>query len=112
MEEIQSETTIEIDGVKITPIALDHIVPALGFILEDDEAAIAIVSDTSPTNRIWEVINEQKKSAGRLSGSQLSQSDGLVSRKGHAPDSEHVRWRAEKTHATSSHRRHSYQNGV
>jgi hypothetical protein len=32
----------------------------MGFILEDDEAAIAIVSDTNPTNRIWEVINEQR----------------------------------------------------
>ena len=60
MQEIQSETTVEVDGVKITPVALDHIVPAMGFILEDDEAAIAIVSDTNPTNRIWEVINEQQ----------------------------------------------------
>ncbi len=59
-QEIQSETTIEVEGVRITPVALDHIVPAMGFILEDDEAAIAIVSDTNPTTRIWEVINEQQ----------------------------------------------------
>lgn len=60
MTEIQSESTVEVDGVRITPVALDHIVPALGFIVEDDEAAIAIVSDTNPTTRIWEVINQQK----------------------------------------------------
>ena len=60
MQEIHSETTVKVDGVRITPVALDHIVPAMGFILEDDEASIAIVSDTNPTNRIWEVINEQQ----------------------------------------------------
>ena len=60
LEEIHTETTVEVDGVRITPVAVDHIVPAMGFILEDDEAAIAIVSDTNPTNRIWEVINEQQ----------------------------------------------------
>ena len=60
LQEIHTETTVEVDGVRITPVAVDHIVPAMGFILEDDEAAIAIVSDTNPTNRIWEVINEQQ----------------------------------------------------
>jgi len=59
--EISSEQPVEVDGVKITPVALDHIVPALGFILEDADATIAIVSDTSPTQRIWEVINEQQR---------------------------------------------------
>lgn len=60
MTEIHSESTVEVDGVRITPVALDHIVPAMGFIIEDDEAAIAIVSDTNPTTRIWEIINQQK----------------------------------------------------
>lgn len=60
MEEIHTETKVEVDGVRITPVAVDHIVPAMGFILEDDEAAIAIVSDTNPTNRIWEVINQHQ----------------------------------------------------
>lgn len=60
MEEIHDETPVEVDGVRITPVALEHIVPAMGFILEDGETSIAIVSDTNPTNRIWEVINQQK----------------------------------------------------
>lgn len=60
MIEIYSEKTVEVDGVRITPVALDHVVPAMGFILEDDEATVAIVSDTNPTTRIWELINEQK----------------------------------------------------
>lgn len=60
LQEIESEQTLEVDGVKITPVALDHIVPALGFILEDADAAIAVVSDTNPTERIWELINQQE----------------------------------------------------
>jgi cAMP phosphodiesterase len=60
MEEIHSETPVEVDGVRITPVAIDHIVPTMGFILEDDQATIAIVSDTDPTTRIWDVVNQQK----------------------------------------------------
>ena len=60
MEELHSETPVEVDGVRITPVAIDHIVPAMGFILEDDQATIAIISDTDPTTRIWEVVNQQK----------------------------------------------------
>ena len=60
MREIETETPVEVDGVRITPVALDHIVPALGFIVDDGKAAIAIVSDTNPTQRIWEVINGTK----------------------------------------------------
>ncbi len=60
-----------------TPVLLNHLVPTFGFIIADDNSAIAIVSDTSPTDRVWEVIN-QTQSEGGLSGSQLPERHGVA----------------------------------
>jgi cAMP phosphodiesterase len=57
LSELKSEQPVKVGDVTITPVLLDHIVPAMGFIAQDDHSAIAIVSDTGPTERIWEVIN-------------------------------------------------------
>ena len=57
METLAAEQAVEACGLLITPVALDHVVPTLGFVIADDESAVAIVSDTGPTKRIWEVLN-------------------------------------------------------
>jgi ribonuclease BN (tRNA processing enzyme) len=44
---------VEVEGVRITPIAVHHVVPTLGFILEDERSAVVIASDTGPTEAIW-----------------------------------------------------------
>lgn len=49
------EAAVSAAGLTIVPVPLDHVVSTLGFIIDDGNAAVAIVSDTSPTNRIWEV---------------------------------------------------------
>jgi ribonuclease BN (tRNA processing enzyme) len=49
--------SLEIDGVRITPVPLTHTVPTFGIVLESDGRAVAIVTDTAPTDRIWEVLN-------------------------------------------------------
>ncbi|MCE9530318.1 MAG: 3',5'-cyclic-nucleotide phosphodiesterase [Planctomycetes bacterium] len=49
---------IELDGLKITPIPVDHVVPTLGFLIEDDKAAVLIPSDTGPTEEIWQRANQ------------------------------------------------------
>lgn len=45
--------SVEVEGVRITPIAVNHAVPTLGFIVEDARAAVVIPSDTGPTEEIW-----------------------------------------------------------
>ncbi|MEO8496115.1 MAG: 3',5'-cyclic-nucleotide phosphodiesterase [Planctomycetota bacterium] len=54
---IESNKPVELDGVTITPVDLDHVVPTFGFIIDDGESAVAIVSDTGPTERVWELAN-------------------------------------------------------
>ncbi len=55
--ELVSETPISVAGLTITPVAVDHVVPTLGFLIEDDRSGIIIASDTGPTDRIWELAN-------------------------------------------------------
>jgi len=56
-DEFESEKPLTIDGVTFTPIAVDHLVPTHGFLIEQDGAAILWSSDTGPTRRLWEVAN-------------------------------------------------------
>lgn len=46
-----------VDGLTITPIELVHVVPTFAYTISDAASTVAIVSDTSPSERIWEVLN-------------------------------------------------------
>ena len=59
LEEIRSEEPVEADGLTITPVALDHVVPVMGFIIDDGSVSVGFVSDTNPTTRVWELLNAQ-----------------------------------------------------
>lgn len=45
---------LRIEGLTITPVPVDHLVPTLGFLIEDDRSAVLIASDTGPTDLLWE----------------------------------------------------------
>lgn len=61
LEELVSESVVDAGGLRVTPVDIDHVVPTMAFVIDDGEVAVAIVSDTSPTQRVWEVINEQPR---------------------------------------------------
>ena len=50
-----SELPIVLSGLRITPVAVSHVIPTLGFLIEDDQSAVIIASDTGPTERLWEL---------------------------------------------------------
>ena len=54
---LENEMPFIIDGVRFTPIAVTHLVPTFGFLIEEDAAAVLWSSDTGPTVRLWEVGN-------------------------------------------------------
>jgi ribonuclease BN (tRNA processing enzyme) len=58
--EIAPEMPFEVNGITIRAVHVAHIVPTTGFILEDKKGAIAFSSDTGPTHRFWELVNEVK----------------------------------------------------
>lgn len=55
--ELEDEVPITLDGVKFTPIPVNHLVPTYGFLIEKDGAAVLWSSDTGPTKRLWEIAN-------------------------------------------------------
>lgn len=44
-----------IGHLKVTPVAVNHLVPTVGFIIEDDRSAWIYSGDTHSTEKIWEI---------------------------------------------------------
>jgi len=61
---IESEVAFEIDGVRITPIMVNHPVPCTGFLLDQGGMQFIYTADTGSTDRIWEVANAQPNLKG------------------------------------------------
>jgi ribonuclease BN (tRNA processing enzyme) len=55
---LQAGHAIELEGLRVTPVPVNHVVPTFGFIIEDKDSAVAIVSDTGPTDAIWGYANQ------------------------------------------------------
>lgn len=55
--ELTSEVPILVDDLTITPVLVNHVVPTVGFLIEDDHSSAVISSDTGPTERLWELGN-------------------------------------------------------
>jgi len=58
--ELENEVPFELDGVRFTPIPVDHLVPTHGFLIEHDGASVIWSSDTGPTQRLWEIANSAR----------------------------------------------------
>lgn len=54
--EIKIRKPFELAGCKITAIPVNHVVPTIAVIIDDGKVAVAIVTDTAPTDEIWEVL--------------------------------------------------------
>jgi ribonuclease BN (tRNA processing enzyme) len=57
LEPLEPGRTIELDGLRITPVPVNHVVPTLGYVIADDTATVVFPSDTGPTDAIWEHAN-------------------------------------------------------
>ncbi len=56
-QEISEGIPIEVEGLKVTALRVNHVVPAIGFIIEDDHSAIVFSGDTWRTDKIWEAAS-------------------------------------------------------
>jgi ribonuclease BN (tRNA processing enzyme) len=54
---LEAGETAEIDGLRVTAVALDHVVPTVGYLIADEGGTVAFVSDTGPTDEIWRRVN-------------------------------------------------------
>ena len=58
---LEAGRPIELEGLTIRPIAVNHLVPTLGFLIEDATTAIVIASDTAPTEELWRVAGASER---------------------------------------------------
>jgi ribonuclease BN (tRNA processing enzyme) len=56
-ELIDERNARDIDGLRCTSIAVDHLVPTLGLIVEEPGSTVVFPSDTGPTEAIWHAAN-------------------------------------------------------
>ncbi|MFN7942640.1 MAG: 3',5'-cyclic-nucleotide phosphodiesterase [Thermoanaerobaculia bacterium] len=61
--ELSAEMPVTIDGVRFTPIAVDHLIPTFGYRIEVGGRSVLWSSDTGPTRRLWEVANQTENLA-------------------------------------------------
>lgn len=63
MHELEEQKTLEVSGLKITAIPMDHVVPTHGFIVEDEKSCVVFAGDTGPTSALWKEANRRKNVA-------------------------------------------------
>lgn len=55
--EVEPERVYQVDGLRVTPIRVNHLVPCVGYKVDDGRDAFIFTSDTAETDRIYEVAN-------------------------------------------------------
>jgi ribonuclease BN (tRNA processing enzyme) len=53
LECLEPGRPLVLDGLRITPVPVDHVVPTLGLVLEEPGTTVVVPSDTAPTDAIW-----------------------------------------------------------
>jgi len=66
MRPFEPEELIEVDGVAITPIVVNHPVPCTAFLLSQNGAQFIYSADTGMTDRLWDVANAQPNLQGMI----------------------------------------------
>jgi cAMP phosphodiesterase len=51
---------VSVGGLNVTPVPVNHIVPTVGLVIQDNGAAVTFTSDTYVTDKIWEVAGRAK----------------------------------------------------
>jgi len=57
LQQLEAGVPVAVDGLRLTPVEVNHVVPTFGFLVEDDSAAVLFTSDTGPTEAVWELAN-------------------------------------------------------
>ncbi len=57
-EEIKVGETIDVGGRKLTPLPVNHVVPAVGFRIDSGKASLAFSGDTTICDELWHAVNQ------------------------------------------------------
>jgi cAMP phosphodiesterase len=54
---LEPNKPVQVAGLRVTPVPVNHVVPTMGFLIEDATSAVVIATDTRPTEEIWQRAN-------------------------------------------------------
>jgi cAMP phosphodiesterase len=54
---LEAHKTVELEGLRITPVEVNHVVPTFGYIVDDRSSAMIVAGDTGPTDELWAWAN-------------------------------------------------------
>jgi len=54
LNELRPGEPVQVGELRVTPVEVNHVVPTLGFLIEDDHSAVVFPSDTGPTDALWD----------------------------------------------------------
>jgi ribonuclease BN (tRNA processing enzyme) len=57
LERLDPGRSVEVEGLRLTPVEVNHVVPTVGYIVEDATSVVVFPSDTAPTDEIWRRAN-------------------------------------------------------
>jgi ribonuclease BN (tRNA processing enzyme) len=57
LSELRHGQTVEVSGLRITALDVNHVVPTTGYLVDDGHTAALFPSDTGPTDEIWNAAN-------------------------------------------------------
>ena len=57
MVQIEPRKLCTSNGLQLTPIPVNHIVPTHGYLVDEGTGSVLFTSDTGPTEEVWEVAN-------------------------------------------------------
>ena len=55
--EVVPGRTYHVGGLRVTPIPVNHLVPCVGYLVEDDHSAFIFSSDTAETDEVYAIAN-------------------------------------------------------
>lgn len=55
---IRLEQPIEVEGLRVVPVAMNHVVPTAGYLVTDGQSTVAFGADSGPTDRMWALLRE------------------------------------------------------
>lgn len=58
---IEAGQVVQVGNKRVTAFDVQHTIPTLGYLIQDETDAVAIVADTSPCDAIWEFLSGAEK---------------------------------------------------
>src|SRR5262249_35768043 len=55
---LQPEVPVEVAGLVVTPVPVNHLVPTFAYIVQGGEKAVIFGADSGPTTRLWQLARE------------------------------------------------------